>query len=130
MRPAVSACSAAAPGARFPEILEQERDGDRASLELAVPESLVWFAGHFPGHPVLPGVAQVGWAARCAREVFGFSTDPLRIDRVKFLKPVRPGEHLGLELWRDGARPDRVEWRFARGDVACSRGRFEFAAGP
>lgn len=65
------------------------------------------FAGHFPGHPVFPGVlilealAQTGALFAC--KAVGF--DPARqviyfmgIDAAKFRKPVVPGDVLRLEV--------------------------------
>jgi 3-hydroxyacyl-[acyl-carrier-protein] dehydratase len=66
-----------------------------------------FFQGHFPGHPVMPGVlivealAQAG--AVMAARATGF--DPatqvvyfMAIDKVKFRKPVVPGDQLILEV--------------------------------
>jgi 3-hydroxyacyl-[acyl-carrier-protein] dehydratase len=66
-----------------------------------------FFPGHFPGHPIMPGVlilealAQAG--ALLAAPQVGF--DPERdaiylmsMDKVKFRKPVRPGDALVLEV--------------------------------
>lgn len=97
-------------------------------LELEVPATLAWFAGHFPDNPILPGVAQIGWAIAFARKHFGFPADPLHIERVKFLKPIRPGDRATLELLRDGERPMRVEWTLGRDGLALSCGRLEFAS--
>ena len=65
------------------------------------------FEGHFPGHPVMPGVliiealAQAGalYAARLvkfdpAKQVIYF----MAIDKAKFRKPVVPGDVLRLEV--------------------------------
>ena len=65
------------------------------------------FQGHFPGHPVMPGVliiealAQAG--ALLAAKTVGF--DPatqvvyfMAIDKAKFRKPVVPGDQLQLEV--------------------------------
>ncbi len=65
-----------------------------------------FFQGHFPGHPIMPGVliieamAQVGGIlAYKSSQV----SDPqivffLGIDKAKFRKPVYPGDQLRMEL--------------------------------
>lgn len=101
----------------------QQPGGVRLSLE--VPAGLGWFDGHFPDEPILPGVAQIGWAIAYAREQFGLDRDPQRIDRVKFLRTAGPGARLALELSRDG---EHVTWQLREGDELLSRGRLAFEA--
>jgi len=85
------------------ELVESDRIVARKTVAAAEPLLL----GHFPGHPIMPGVliiealAQAG-ALLAARQS---SFDPLRqvmylmtIDKAKFRKPVLPGDVLRLEV--------------------------------
>ena len=82
-------------------------DGDRIVARKTVAADEPFFRGHFPGHPIMPGVliiealAQAG-AVLAARHS---SFDPNRqimvlmaIDKAKFRKPVLPGDILKLEV--------------------------------
>lgn len=109
--------------ARLPETTGREPLPDGVRVRLRVPSTLAWFAGHFPGNPVVPGVAQIGWAIDCAREHFGQARDPAGIDRVKFLQTVPLDTPLALEL-RGGAA--RVDWRLLAGDELLGSGRLLF----
>lgn len=64
-----------------------------------------FFNGHFPGHPVMPGVLQLeALAQACALLAYkssGLNPDDLviylmAIDNAKFRKPVVPGDRLTL----------------------------------
>jgi beta-hydroxyacyl-ACP dehydratase FabZ len=64
-----------------------------------------FFQGHFPGHPIMPGVlileamAQVGGvAALTTKENVGKLAYFLSINNAKFRKPVVPGDQLRIEV--------------------------------
>ena len=66
-----------------------------------------FFNGHFPGHPVMPGVLILEALAQ-ASAILAYKSeglDPTRkvtylmaIDKAKFRKPVVPGDRLQLEV--------------------------------
>jgi len=65
-----------------------------------------FFQGHFPGHPIMPGVlileamAQVGGVFAILAEEVGENQVPyfVGIDKARFRKPVLPGDVLILAL--------------------------------
>ena len=67
-----------------------------------------FFEGHFPGHPVMPGVLIVEALAQASGLLIGLSgtmTDKddrifylAKVDNARFLKPVVPGDQLRLEV--------------------------------
>jgi 3-hydroxyacyl-[acyl-carrier-protein] dehydratase len=78
-----------------------------------------FFQGHFPGHPVMPGVLIVeSMAQTSAALVFetltGGKGSPLvyfmSIDNAKFRRPVVPGDQLRIHVVKDRRRGN--VWRF------------------
>lgn len=67
-----------------------------------------FFNGHFPGHPVMPGVLIVEALAQASGLLLGLSgthdasEDRIfylaKVDNARFLKPVVPGDQLRLEV--------------------------------
>lgn len=85
---------------RDPEVLRLAREGNRATVDLLVPQRLVFFDGHFRGRPILPGVVQLTWALDLAHAAFGASKGWGAHLKVKFKKIIEPGEALSLVLMR------------------------------
>jgi UDP-3-O-[3-hydroxymyristoyl] N-acetylglucosamine deacetylase / 3-hydroxyacyl-[acyl-carrier-protein] dehydratase len=78
-----------------------------------------FFQGHYPGNPVMPGVMQVEAMAQAAgilllRQQSGDGKTALFMscDKIKWRKPVRPGDQLRIS----------VKLTKVRGPVACAEG--------
>jgi 3-hydroxymyristoyl/3-hydroxydecanoyl-(acyl carrier protein) dehydratase len=54
--------------------------------------------GHFPGHPIVPGVVLLELVQRQARVLAGFRDGPTTWRRVKFLQPVSPEQPIHLHI--------------------------------
>jgi len=82
-----------------------EFQGDtKATGVKAVSINEPYFQGHFPGHPVMPGVLQLEAMAQVASIVMMRKTENsgkigyfMSADEVKFRKPVMPGDTLFIE---------------------------------
>ena len=58
----------------MPTVVSRHIGETEARLDLKLEPELLWFEGHFPGQPILPGVAQLHIAASMAEEVWGGQT--------------------------------------------------------
>jgi 3-hydroxymyristoyl/3-hydroxydecanoyl-(acyl carrier protein) dehydratase len=66
-----------------------------------VPVDSPWFSGHFPGEPILPGIALVYMAEQAIIQyglAKGEQVQLHTLKRVRFTQPVRPGETLSLNI--------------------------------
>jgi 3-hydroxymyristoyl/3-hydroxydecanoyl-(acyl carrier protein) dehydratase len=82
------------------------------------------FAGHFPGHPVLPGVSLLSLVQQALAQrpslAAKVSGRP-RIDNAKFLAPVGPGADLTVTFKEQGTG---VAFEVKAGDTTVARGQF------
>ena len=94
---------------RYPFLLidtvESMVEGEKIVAYKNVTINEPFFQGHFPGHPVMPGVlimealAQAGAVALLSMERFQGKTAYLGgIDKAKFRKMAVPGDRLKLEV--------------------------------
>ena len=78
-----------------------------------------FFQGHYPGNPVMPGVLQIEAMAQAAGILMlrrgsmeGKTALFMSCDKVKWRKPVRPGDQLNV----------KVKLTKVRGTIACAEG--------
>jgi 3-hydroxymyristoyl/3-hydroxydecanoyl-(acyl carrier protein) dehydratase len=82
-----------------PELMASRREGaDKARLSLRLPTDLIYFKGHFPQFPILPGVVQLDWAIRQAPLLFPLQGAFRAVEALKFQKVLQPGDEADLEL--------------------------------
>jgi 3-hydroxyacyl-[acyl-carrier-protein] dehydratase len=71
------------------------------AAEFVFPPDFIGFAGHFPGNPILPGIAQI----MAVLHACGPGLRLRAVKNCKFLRPVVPGERLSVTVERRaGAR--------------------------
>ena len=78
-----------------------------------------FFPGHFPGHPIMPGVLIIESMAQTASalvvygydgDIEGLSVYLMKVDKAKFRKPVLPGDQLRMEIIKE--RNKGEVWQF------------------
>ncbi|MCH8620677.1 AMP-binding protein [Undibacterium sp. TS12] len=89
---------------RLPQQRLLEQTATRILFELVVPASLFYFDGHFDVAPILPGVVQVDWAIRFAREHFALPPVFSAIHALKFQHVINAEAPVMLELVHDVAK--------------------------
>jgi 3-hydroxymyristoyl/3-hydroxydecanoyl-(acyl carrier protein) dehydratase len=83
------------------------------------------FAGHFPGHPIVPGVLLIDWAQAAIEAHLGLRFHALA--EAKFHSPATPADALELDF-EVGPTAVRFEVRSAERKIAS--GRFPLPQSP
>ncbi len=126
MSPQIQPFARLSPAER-PELFKMERDAEPAPrsvvLFLQFPATLPWFDGHFPGRPLLPGVAQVHLAGIASQAVFTFDSAYRGTGRLKFVRPITPEVPVQLTLQ---LKTSSVRFEYRRDDVVCASGSLLF----
>lgn len=90
-------------------------------LDFDLPDELLYFQGHFPNFPILPGVTQIDWAIRYADEYLGTAIKAGCDFQVKFRSVIRPGKLITLAL-RISDRGHRMAFEYSNEDGVLSSG--------
>jgi 3-hydroxymyristoyl/3-hydroxydecanoyl-(acyl carrier protein) dehydratase len=97
----------------------RERTASAAALRVRVPADLKYLEGHFPGHPIVPGVAQLLLVQRAVSEAWPDLHTPAGIRRLKFQARIDPGVEVDVALVREDRQ---VGFRILHGDTETTRG--------
>lgn len=107
----------------FPDILSIHTESDCICyLDMRIQPELAFFAGHFPGMPILPGVVQLHWAILYGREYTPAAGAFWAMENIKFLAVVVPETRLSLALnWQ--AEKHILHFEYASAEKKYSAGR-------
>lgn len=95
------------------------------NTKIEVPAGGAWFEGHFPGHPILPGVAELALALK-ALAGGGHAISLRGIAYARLRQRVFPGDH--LELVSREAGPDRLRVDLKRDGILVANAEFILGA--
>ena len=99
---------------------------DGITGRVTLPGDLPAFDGHFPGRPILPGVAQLLLALRLLEQALGRRVLLNRVQRMKFSSTVPPDTVLSFHLVPDAA-VTRLAWSLSTPRAEASSGVAEIA---
>jgi acyl-coenzyme A synthetase/AMP-(fatty) acid ligase len=113
-----------------PEQLAAARSDEALEVRMRVPWDLAHLDGHFPGAPVVGGVAQLHFAMAALEELLGEPPALASLEALKFHEVLLPGQELLLRVSResdarfrfslaDAERPERL---FASGRGSLGQG--------
>jgi acyl-CoA synthetase (AMP-forming)/AMP-acid ligase II len=86
-----------------PIVESTARSDDALELRVRIPWDLHFLDGHFPGAPVVPGVAQLHFAMRALEQLLGEPAVLRSLEALKFHDVLRPGQAVVLRVERTGA---------------------------
>ena len=110
----------------LPVVLNRKVMDNSASMQLEIRPDLKWFAGHFPGHPILPGVVQIAWAVHFSWQNFAYGPDVCSLEQIKFKRPIGPGRHITLLLVRHSA-DNAVNFEYCDEQTSFASGMLKFS---
>ncbi|WP_175750290.1 acyl-CoA synthetase family protein [Burkholderia pyrrocinia] len=91
---------------------------DAPALAFTIPADHPALPGHFPGHPVVPGVVLLDHAIHAIGAALNRPMHAWRLGSAKFLSPVAPGEPLDLAFDASASGAIRFTLRAGSRDVA------------
>ena len=74
-----------------------KKEGDQVRAEVLVKAESPWFSGHFPGNPVLPGLAILSIIMDLIIDSFG-KGQLLSMKKIKFKKMIKPNDMIEISI--------------------------------
>ena len=108
-------------------MVDERNDGDTVVFTVVVPEDCPFFAGHFPGRPVLPAIGQLAILAAVLRRVTGPSVSLTGVDGFRLSRQVLPGDRIEVRL--EELRNSTAAFQIRCDGAPVSRGILRVAAG-
>ena len=111
----------------LPLVILLKQVGPRSlQLTLRVPANLLYFDGHFPEVPILPGVVQVDWALYFAHENLAIPDEFCGLQALKFQQVIRPEMDVVLDLAYEETKQS-LQFNYSSAAGQHASGRVVFA---
>lgn len=99
---------------------EETAAGAVAEAQVSVPAESPWFDGHFPGMPLLPGIAQLAMVESVIKGAFTPTLSAARFSRVRFKLKIGPATPVTVKVTRKTEKTDLYSFQIATpAGIAC-----------
>lgn len=106
-----------------------QTDSKEISADIQVPRNSTWFSGHFPGAPILPGIAQLGMVFDAIHQLGNPNMKISGIERVRFKQIIRPDDHLKIIAVPRKNDAESYSFRIMAGEKLVCSGVMTFESG-
>ncbi len=84
-------------------------------------EDSPWFSGHFPGEPILPGIAQLAMVVEAVEAELGQAVKMSAFKRVRFRRIIQPDDPIAILVTPREEEPPTYTFKIeVEGENACS----------
>lgn len=90
--------------------------------DIRVPLESPWFSGHFPGNPILPGIAQLEMVLDLIRQSVDHPIRLAAVNRVRFKQMILPEERFRLVASPKGDQRGTYSFRTLKADELVTSG--------
>lgn len=108
-------------------MLESAADHRSLTAKVGVEGSNAFVSGHFPGEPILPGVAHLGLARQAAEGLHGRSVRLTGVRDLRLRQIVRPGDVIEVRV-TPTSTDGESRFEIRKGDLLASSGILIFAS--
>jgi len=108
----------------LPVVLASHIDANSAEFKLEFIPELAAFNGHFPDHPIYPGVGQIAFIQKFAKEIWADLDWCTALEQIKFQELIQPHAVVLLKLER---KADKISFQLQQAEQSLASGRLVFA---
>jgi 3-hydroxymyristoyl/3-hydroxydecanoyl-(acyl carrier protein) dehydratase len=102
--------------------------GGEIAAKVTVPADSPWFSGHFPGNPVLPGIAQIDIVFDIINTASGKGHVLKKVYRTKYRRVIGPDEQIDVVVFPSDPAGDNWRFEINAGSQTACRGRLQARA--
>jgi 3-hydroxymyristoyl/3-hydroxydecanoyl-(acyl carrier protein) dehydratase len=81
-----------------------------------------WFSGHFPGNPILPGIAQLGMVSDLLKKTTAYQLKIDSVKQVRFKQIILPDARILIKIQPVKDRAHHYSFRMTVKDAIVCRG--------